>query len=531
MRNFSSYGQINTKSNYYAPRKELIDSAYTQLMGEDPGEGGHYITVWAPRQTGKSWLMQQILFRLRADDRYDVLKFGLEHLKLEKNTPVIARSIACEILRSLHKPRLEMTTLEDLQRIFTRDVLEKPLVLILDEFDALTEEAISGIAGIFRNMYLHRQDDPNPSAQKEYLLHGVALIGVRSVLGIENQRGSPFNVQRSLHIPNLTYQEVDGMFKWYERDSGQKVEQEVIDRLYYETQGQPGLTCWFGELLTEGFEHYQPPKDRPISIENFNYVFMWATKGLPNNNILNILSKAKQKPYKDLVLKFFQAKKKMEFRYDQPKLSFLYMNGIIDIEQTPETLYVKFSSPFVQKRLFNYFSDAIFEEMGDVRHFPDDIKDVMTTDGLNIRNLMKRFETYLKQNREWLLQDAPKRKDLRIYEAVYHFCFYRYLCDFLSPEKARVYPEFPTGNGKIDLIIRYDGKQYGLELKSYSNEREYYEALDQAAKYGKEFGFPEVWLISFVEYVDDATRQKYEKAYLHKETDVKVIPIFVETGR
>ncbi len=531
MRKFSSYGQIDTELHYYAPRKALIDQAYTQLMGEKPEKGGHYITVWAPRQTGKSWIMQQILFRLRADDRYDVLKFGLEHLKLEKNILVIARSIAYEILRSLHKPRLEMTTLEDLQRIFTRDVLEKPLVLILDEFDTLTEEAISGIAGIFRNMYLHRQDDPNPSAQKEYLLHGVALIGVRSVLGIENQRGSPFNVQRSLHIPNLTYQEVDGMFKWYERDSGQKVEQEVIDRLYYETQGQPGLTCWFGELLTEGFEHYQPPKDRPISIENFNYVFMWATKGLPNNNILNILSKAKQKPYKDLVLKFFQAKKKMEFRYDQPKLSFLYMNGIIDIEQTPETLYVKFSSPFVQKRLFNYFSDAIFEEMGDVRHFPDDIKDVMTTDGLNIRNLMKRFETYLKQNREWLLQDAPKRKDLRIYEAVYHFCFYRYLCDFLSPEKARVYPEFPTGNGKIDLIIRYDGKQYGLELKSYSNEREYYEALDQAAKYGKEFGFPEVWLISFVEYVDDATRQKYEKAYLHKETDVKVIPIFVETGR
>jgi len=144
---------------------------------------------------------------------------------------------------------------------------------------------------------------------------------------------------------------------------------------------------------------------------------------------------------------------------------------------------------------------------------------------------MKRFETYLKQNRDWLLQDAPKRKDLRVYEAVYHFCFYRYLCDFFGPEEARVYPEFPTGNGKIDLIVRYQGKRYGLELKSYSNEREYYEALDQAAKYGKEYDLPVIWLISFVEYIDEATRKKYEKEYIDNDTEVKVMPMFVETGR
>ena len=87
--------------------------------------------------------------------------------------------------------------------------------------------------------------------QKTYLLHAVALIGVRSVLGIENQKGSPFNVQRSVHIPNLTFEEVEEMFKWYEKESGQVVEDEVLHALYDEMRGQPGLTCWFGELLTE----------------------------------------------------------------------------------------------------------------------------------------------------------------------------------------------------------------------------------------------------------------------------------------
>jgi len=43
------------------------------------------------------------------------------------------------------------------------------------------------------------------------------------------------------------------MFKWYEKESGQAVEKEVIDTLYDEMRGQLGLTCWFGELLAETY--------------------------------------------------------------------------------------------------------------------------------------------------------------------------------------------------------------------------------------------------------------------------------------
>ncbi len=45
MPKFSSYGPVNTKLHYYAPRKELVGGAFTQMLGENPDEGGHYITV------------------------------------------------------------------------------------------------------------------------------------------------------------------------------------------------------------------------------------------------------------------------------------------------------------------------------------------------------------------------------------------------------------------------------------------------------------------------------------------------------
>ncbi len=320
-----------------------------------------------------------------------------------------------------------------LRDLFKKPFFTKPVVLILDEFDALQENFIDNFSSQFRDMYIRRLNESDkPSGEKKCLLHGLALIGVRTVLGIENVSGSPFNVQRSLRIPNLTRDEVGGMFKWYEKETGRKVENGVVDLLYCETQGQPGLTCWFGELLTEGFYGYSPKKDKPITVEDFEYVYPMAVQALPNNNILNIVSKAKQEPYREVVLKLFKTDRKMVFQYDKSPLNFLYLNGVTDIETTAAGMFVKFSSPFVQKRLFNYFSDELFDETGTLYEPFEDLGDILSDESLNVENLVKRFENYLKENRNWLLKNAPRRKDMRIFEAVYHFLLYRFIFDFFG---------------------------------------------------------------------------------------------------
>ena len=86
---------------------------------------------------------------------------------------------------------------------------------------------------------------------KQYLLHGLALVGVRAVLGVESTSGSPFNIQRSLHIKNLSFDEVQNMFDQYQKESKQQVDPLVVKKLYEKTLGQPGLIGWFGELLTQ----------------------------------------------------------------------------------------------------------------------------------------------------------------------------------------------------------------------------------------------------------------------------------------
>ncbi len=533
MRKFSSYGPVEPDLHYFASRKDLIDRAYLQLVGENPKKSGHYITVWAPRQCGKTWAMLEILERLEKEQFFDVVKVDLEHLKGETDVDGIAASIAEDIAIELGKKIQGIDTLKKFQELFSRDILDKPLILILDEFDALPENAINSLTGIFRNIYNRRKKElRKPAKERRYLLHAVALVGVRSVLGIENPKGSPFNVQRSLHIPNLTYEEVDGMFKWYEKESGQKVEREVIDRLYYETKGQPGLTCWFGELLTEGFEDYQIPKDRPVTTRDFEIVYAAATYALPNNNILNIISKAKEEANKLLVFKMFQTDEKLEFRFDDSTTNAMYMNGVVDKEVEDKTkYYLRFSCPFVQKRLFNYFSNELFNEMGTLLEPFVSLDDVVTETHLNIKNLVTLYQKYLRKNGQWLFKDVPRRSDLKVYEAVFHFNLFSYVNEFLRSKGGRVFPEFPTGNGQIDLVIKYGGKVYGVELKSYTDQAGYRSALKQAARYGKRLGLTEIFLVIFVESIDEKSREMYERDYLDEdEGKVKVIPVFVETG-
>ncbi len=435
------------------------------------------------------------------------------------------------IARKLNKKTGSADTLTKFQDLFSKENLKKPLILILDEFDALEEDAISAVVSAFRNIYNIRQSQADKKTkEKDYLLHSVALIGVRSVLGIENQKGSPFNVQRSLHIPNLTFDEVETMFRWHEKESKQKIEQEVIDRLYYETRGQPGLTCWFGELLTEGWDQFVVNKDMPVNMELFDDAYLVASCLLPNNNILYIISKAKQEPYKQLVLNLLGTKEKFAFTYDKTELNFLYMNGVIDIEITKDKkLYAKFPCPFIQKRLFNYFTDDIFDLLDNLYDPFEDIDNAVNKKTINIKNIIKLYRKYLRKNSDWILKHAPRRSDMRVFEAVFHFNLYMYLSRFIRRFKGEVYPEFPTGNGKIDIIIKYAGRTYGIELKSYTDKHGYNEALKQAAKYADQLKLKEISLIFFIENINEENKKKYEIDFNDPETRIKVMPMFVET--
>lgn len=531
MRRFSSYGPVDTDLHFHAPRTVLVDRVLAALAGGGgPENGGGYITVWAPRQRGKSWIVGQAVRRLRDDPRhrgFDVVATSVEHLKTVQDAGAVIRRIAADVAGALGLDVGPIRSVDEFDAVFRAERGSKPLILVLDEFDALPGEAIEGIVGVFRKIHGHRRlQAVRPGGEMDYRLHGVALIGVRGALGVDSATGSPFNVQQSVHVPNLTEDEVGGMFAWYERESGQRVESAVVERVYRETGGQPGLTSWLGELLTETYNR----RGSSITVEDFDAAYADAVDALPNANVQHLIGKVREAPYRDVVLDFFQTGERRPFHFDEPHVNFLYLNGVVDREPAADgRQYVRFSCPFVQKRLFNYFSSTLAGYTGSVFTAFEDVSDTITDAGLDIRSLLRRFERHLRANREWLLRDAPRRRDLRVFEAVHHFVLYSFLDRFLQPRGGRVYPEFPAGNGAIDLLIRYAGKAYGLEVKSFTDAFGYRRALGQAARYGRQLGLDRVTLVFFVDAVDDANRGAYEAAHVD-EAGVTVDPVFVETA-
>lgn len=356
MRRFYSYGPVDTRYHYGVPRRELVNRLTDQLVGI-PGAGGHYFTIWAARQAGKTWLMRQAKMEVTQGygDQFTVFHFSLEMMReMDYGVEEVDLDLLPRVLRRILQGDLpqhpEVKTWKDLAQIFSKEggLWDRPLLLLIDEVDTLKPHLLDLLVTVFRNLYLSREN---------HWLHGLALIGVRAVLGLESRRGSPFNVQRALHVPNLTQAEVEEMYQQYQAESGQVIDPAVVDKVYATTRGQPGLVSWFGELLTEKFN---PGSGQTIDIASWEEVWAAARFVEPNNTVLNQIAKARDETYQGFLTDLF-AEAEQPFLFHDPIHNYLYLHGILDYEKGKgadgKPQYIcRFSSPFIQNCLFDALS-------------------------------------------------------------------------------------------------------------------------------------------------------------------------------
>ena len=498
MRKFHSYGPVNARSHFFAPRTVLVDQCLNSLIGSD-NEDGHYFTLWSPRQTGKTWLMHEVQERIQLmyPEQFIVGMMSMQGLSFITNEPII------EFLKKVPKLFLDTfsmdikppETYEEWTYLFhrTKGLFQKPLILFIDEFDSLPAVVIDQLVSLFRDMYLNRS---------QYCVHGLALIGVRAVLGLDSQTGSPFNIQRSLHVPNFTLDEVTDLFDQYQQESGQVVKPEVVHGVHESTNGQPGLVGWFGELLTE---KYNPGKDRFIDLNTWKTVHHAAMTLEWNNTVLNIVKKVRM-GYVPHVLELF-SRSDVSFSIDAQWCAYLYMNGVImpelQTDQSGEkTSVCRFSCPFIQKRLYNALTDDLIgDRLPMLAVDPlDDLSDVFEGETLNLPSLLDRYKAYLVRMKAKGLnpfKDQPRRTDLQYTEAVGHFHLYAWMKQAVE-DVCVISPEFPTGNGKVDLHLKCMDKLGIIEIKSFRSHARTQTGILQAASYARSLNLTSVTIALFV---------------------------------
>jgi hypothetical protein len=366
------------------------------------------------------------------------------------------------------------------------------VILFIDEFDSLPPAVIDRLVTLFRDIYLKRD---------RYLLHGLSLIGVRAVLGVDSQRGSPFNIQRSLHVPNFTLDEVTDLFDQYQQESGQVVESEVSQSVYESTNGQPGLVGWFGELLTE---KYNPGQNAPIDTSIWSKVLRKALFVEWNNTVLNLVKKVRA-GYVPHIQKLFSSSD-VPFSLDASWCGYLYLNGVImpetSVDKDSNQVEVcRFSCPFIQKRLYNALTDDLIGDLPMLAVDPmDDLADVFEGETLNLPSLLDRYKAYLVRMKAKGLnpfKDQPRRTDLHYTEAVGHFHLYAWMKQAVE-DVCVISPEFPTGNGKVDLHLKCRDKFGIIEIKSFRSHARTQTGILQAASYARSLNLTSVTIALFV---------------------------------
>ncbi|MFO0593632.1 MAG: hypothetical protein U0441_39185 [Polyangiaceae bacterium] len=484
----------------------MVEECVEQLVG-DPAKGGHFFTIWGYRQAGKTWLQRRAIAEIRArhGDRFVVGSMSMEALlKGKDGEEVFFQSVprmfgdAFPLDAPVVAPVI--SSWDGWRALFHKQggLFDRPLILLIDEFDSLPPAVIDSVVGEFRRIYLNRE---------QHWLHGLALIGVRAVLGLDSERGSPFNVQRSLHVQNLTRGEVGEMFDQYQAESGQVVETSVVDTLYTATRGRPGLVGWFGELLTEKYNRGQK---QPITLRDWENVYGAACQIEPNNTVLNLIKKARG-PYRDQVMGLF-GNADVPFAFDQDWCNFLYLHGIIDYEDTTTIggaplRVCRFSCPFVQLRLHNAFSADLSPRFpARPLEFLDTLADVFTEQGIALPALLMRYKAYLgrlkAKGQDPFTGERP-RSDLGLREAVGHFHLYAWLREAVG-WRCAVSPEFPTGNGKVDLFLKWEEHRGVIEVKSFRDAAELPASARQAARYARSQGLSSATIALFGSSDDEA---------------------------
>ncbi|MBF0202675.1 MAG: AAA-like domain-containing protein [Desulfamplus sp.] len=503
MRKFCSYGPVDCRHHFCVKRQDLIQRCHDQLIGI-PDEGGHFFTIWAPRQCGKTWLTRQMKKEIerRYQERFIIGLMSMEGVVMKENDPAetFLSKVPLLMSRALKVDVDAPDTWEEFGNLFSTalNLFEKPLILFMDEFDKLPPPVIDRLVSIFRDIYLDREN---------FNLHSLALIGVRAVLGVDSHRGSPFNIQRSLHVPNFTKEEVEELFRQYMDESAQEVEPSVVNAVYEATRGQPGLVGWFGELLTE---KYNPGLEKAIDMSNWREVYGAALHKEWNNTILNLIKKA-QEDYADYLLQLF-TKSDIPFTIRTKWCSYLYLNGIIDSTESTDAsgnkVYsCRFSSPYVQDCLYHAFTmDLAGDRLPILPLDPlDTLSDVFGKSELDIPALLGRYKAYLQRLKARGLnpwRDQPRRSDMHYTEYVGHFHLYFWLRQAIE-DICVISPEFPTGNGRVDLHLGCGEKKGVIEVKSFKNQSKLEKAKGQAVAYAKKLGFSATTLALFVPLEDE----------------------------
>jgi hypothetical protein len=264
MRFFNTAGPVNCQDHYCLPplSRFNLEEMLTLIAQKK------YFVLHAPRQTGKTSCLLALMDYLNTQGTYKVLYVNVENAQAAReNVQAGMRTILSvmadnawydlqdaflqERWREIMEQESEFNALYKALTLWAQHE-SKPLVVLLDEVDALVGDTLIALLRQLRSGYTHR---PRLFPQS------IILCGVRDVRDyrIHSSQektiitgGSAFNIKaESLRLADFTREEIGLLYQCHTDATGQIFTPEALDLVWTLSEGQPWIVnalgyevCW-----------------------------------------------------------------------------------------------------------------------------------------------------------------------------------------------------------------------------------------------------------------------------------------------
>ncbi|MGB3786764.1 MAG: ATP-binding protein [Phormidesmis sp.] len=474
-----------------------------------------YFVIHAPRQTGKTTAMLTLAQQLTAEGQYAALMVSAEVGAAYSQFPEKAE---VAILRAwfdaatfwlpseLHPPDWsECSSIGQALKLWA-ETCSRPIVLFVDEIDALQDEALVSVLRQLRDGYPRR-----PAG----FPHSLALVGLRDVRDYKVAAGgsdrlgtaSPFNIKvESLTLRNFTQAEIASLYEQHTADTGQEFTPAALQKVFELTQGQPWLVS---ALARQMVEEIAPDASLGLTVDHVEQAKEILIQRQDTH--LDSLAERLREPRVRAII--------------EPMLAGLELGEVPNEDiQFVLDLGLCVMSPKGGLAIANPIYREVLPRVlavPPIASLPQIAPTWLTPSGeLDLQALLEAFLQFWRQHGEPLLRSAS------YHEIAPHLVLMAFLHRVVNGH-GTLEREYALGSGRMDLCLRYGQIVLGIELKVWRDGRPdpLQAGLAQLDAYLSRLGTDSGWLIIFdrrseISPLEDRTTVEVVETPKHRQVTV-----------
>ncbi|MCL2776534.1 MAG: AAA-like domain-containing protein [Polyangiaceae bacterium] len=520
IRHFNTAGPNNPADHYSIDSFARINWPEIQQLID----AKKYFVMHAPRQSGKTTLLQAIVDRLNGEGRYETMRFSVQSAQAARDDIAMGNRIIAEqlLLRAqLDRPQswLASEGPSFVEKVTPGSLLlvllarwaahsPKPIVLLIDEIDALVGDTLVSVLGQLRDGYIAR---PSPSPQS------IILCGVRDVRDyrIHTSKGeiitggSAFNIKtESLRLGNFSEAEVRELYEQHTAATKQVFEESIYSKVMALTGGQPWLVNALARELTEKMPALQD-RSRPITLDDVDEAKERLI--LRRDTHLDQLADKLKEPRVRRVIAPILAGEQWGEAVSTEDRQYVVDLGLITMQHTDGVRIANdIYREVIPRELTSILQSNVSTQVPSTAF-------VLADGRLDFRGMLAGFQQFYRENSEvW-------RNRASYEEAAPQLLLQAWLQRVVNGG-GRIEREYALGRGRADLFVRFfrqvDGKRaeqrFVVEMKVVRERRSLdatiEEGLTQTARYADKCHADETHLI----VVDPSERSWDEKVFVQE---------------